>query len=438
MSASTPSVDADGIPVIVHPSMDIEEDLKDVLTSDLEFRGTFAWFNVYADAPNPGLHVDGLGVVGLPLGDYVAGGFKAVCGDPVAPNVWEVDAARVRCDNEAWATWIESLHNTVCWELALGPAGAATHVECSKLVLYGAGAKPMDALKSRGSPDRVASLLAVLPSRFSAGGVTATFQDRAIGINASQKSALSTTAVAVYADVELQTYDIVSGYCFALLYELVQPPDSGFPRICPPTEPAALTELRHVLLSWKQQEDDIYPDKIVWMLDDHYYDRNASGYQMVPAPALLRGNDAAILRALDCVAKEIGVCLGLTQLCHTVKGAIKGSGYDGRFTLGVDDDENLEMASDGEYEDGRRTRFFELVDLDGKTIRKNVKWDERDHAVLPWSCEDVFEPGDGQESGCEVLDCHYEDMEYSYDRTAIVIWPNTSSFHKKNERRGAL
>ncbi|KZV92501.1 hypothetical protein EXIGLDRAFT_749642 [Exidia glandulosa HHB12029] len=403
-------------------SEDIEADLVTALWSNLQFQGAPAWSNVYPNAPNPGLQVDGLGAVGLPLGDFMAGGIKSVCDVPVIPNVWELDAARIRC-TDAWTTWVEDVRQTVCDGLGVSLAGRTTRAALVKAILCGPGAKPMDALGSAGFPGTFGSMLVVLPSQFCAGGAAVSFADRTVSINVSDKSASASAVVAVYTDTELQTYDVESGHCFALLYALVQPPDSGFPRIRRPTEPVAVTQIRHILRSWMQQKD-ASPDKIVWMLHRHYDD---SGSGTAPSAALLRGEDALILRTLAPIAEELGLYIGLTQLCHTVKGRLKGSGCMGRWERDVDDATDPEMVSDGEYEDGRRTRLSELVDLDGNPVLKRIKWDKRNHDVLPLSCEDRFQPGDGQESGCEILEYDYEDIEYSYDRTAIVILRKTST-----------
>ncbi|KZV81047.1 hypothetical protein EXIGLDRAFT_845013 [Exidia glandulosa HHB12029] len=418
-------VDEDGIPLVAHPSEDIQSDLRDALTSDLEFRGTFAFSTMHADAPNPDLQVDGLGAVGLPLGDFMAGGFKSVCVDRAngQTNIWELEAAHVHCDNKLWDKWIQNVRKTVCTELGVGPARQVVRVILNKLVLCGPGARPFDVLKSKPSPGAFASMLVLLPSRFRGGTAKATFQERTVDISLNGKSASKTIVVAAYTDAELQSDKITSGYSFALLYEFIQPPDSGFPPILPATEPVALALIRHVLLSWKQQED-VWPEKLVWMLDGYY--EHIRGRK---AHKCLRGKDAVILRVLDRVAREIGIRLGLTQLSHTVEGDIKGSGYGGRWEESEDDYETAEMVKGGEFEDGRKTNLSKLFDLDGRIIRDSVDWDEEDHEVLPLGCDEEFEPGDKKECSRDAASFNYEYIEYTYERTAIVIWPTTSSFN---------
>ncbi|KZV92503.1 hypothetical protein EXIGLDRAFT_836408 [Exidia glandulosa HHB12029] len=414
-------VDEDGIPLVAHPSQDIQSDLKDALTSDLEFRGTFAFSAVHDNAPNPNLQVDGLGTVGVPLGDFMAGGFKSVCVDRAngKTNVWELEAAHVHCDNKLWDKWIQNLRETVCKELGVGPAGQMVPVVLKKLVLCGLGARPFDFLKSEPSPGTFASMLVLLPSRFRGGAAKAMFEGHTVDIDLKGKGASKTVVVAAYTDVELQSDKVTSGYCFALLYELFQPPESGFPPIRPPTEPVAVTQIRHVLLSWKQQ-DGVWPDKIVWMLDKHYediYDRKAR--------KCLQGNDAVILRTLRRIAREIGVHIGLTQLCHSVENRVAESS-DG------EEDDDPELDSDGDYEDVRTTSFSELLNLHGGVIRDDIEWDDDDEEVLPRSCDVVFKPGRDKETE-RIREFGSDDIEYRYRRTAIVIWPATSEFHMDGE-----
>ena len=76
--------------------------------SNTDFTGTFAFKRTYPDAPNPILHIEGLGTVGLPLSSRDAAAIKARSSqapfgmadrtvvDKSVRDTWEIDAVRVR------------------------------------------------------------------------------------------------------------------------------------------------------------------------------------------------------------------------------------------------------------------------------------------------------------------------------------------------------
>lgn len=98
--------------IILNPSKDIKQDLgrileKDSLTSPT---GTFYSSRLYADAPNPSLNVEGLGVIGFPLSEaaakhLISGCTQAPFGkdertivDTLVRDTWEIDASQVRVE----------------------------------------------------------------------------------------------------------------------------------------------------------------------------------------------------------------------------------------------------------------------------------------------------------------------------------------------------
>ena len=78
----------------------------------------FAGYGDIVDSPNPGLHIEGLGPIGLPISEYDAGrlvsisrrapygkGEKAVLALSVRKN-WRIDASQVEFRNPAWTVYI--------------------------------------------------------------------------------------------------------------------------------------------------------------------------------------------------------------------------------------------------------------------------------------------------------------------------------------------
>jgi hypothetical protein len=94
-----------------------EEDIREGLESCLEHIqpfGTFAVFNTYTDAPNPGIHLMEGGSIGLPLSDrdadaLIAASHQAPFGkgeqtivDTNIRKTWEISAADFELKNPAW------------------------------------------------------------------------------------------------------------------------------------------------------------------------------------------------------------------------------------------------------------------------------------------------------------------------------------------------
>jgi hypothetical protein len=101
--------------IILNPSKDIKQDLKRILEKDplTSPMGTFSSSRLYADAPNPSLNVEGLGVIGFPLSEatakyLISGCTQAPFGkgertivDKLVRDTWEIDASKVRVELRA-------------------------------------------------------------------------------------------------------------------------------------------------------------------------------------------------------------------------------------------------------------------------------------------------------------------------------------------------
>ncbi len=117
--------------------------MEQVLSGELEFTGTFAFHRTYSVAPNPALHIDGLGIVGLPLSLRDAAAIKAQSSqapfgmaDRTVVNksvrdTWEIDAKQVRVTHTPYVDAL-TVSNLCASRLAsgttkVGPSG------CNKL-----------------------------------------------------------------------------------------------------------------------------------------------------------------------------------------------------------------------------------------------------------------------------------------------------------------
>ena len=114
------------------------------------FTGTFATSGILNNAPNPGLFVHGLGIIGLPLTkgqacDLSKASHQAPFGqgsktlvDTSIRNTLELDATAIELRNRAWHTYMQTILKTVASEL--GVSNDSIRMELYKLLLYEEGA----------------------------------------------------------------------------------------------------------------------------------------------------------------------------------------------------------------------------------------------------------------------------------------------------------
>lgn len=116
----------------------LRADLKACSTDDQ--RGLFAYTGFCSAYESPGLEVDGIGVLGLPLTDTSA--LKSIASETTA-KTWEVGANQVSFINPKWDTSIQkNLVPLATVELGVDKAAISnTRAELVKLVLQEAGAE---------------------------------------------------------------------------------------------------------------------------------------------------------------------------------------------------------------------------------------------------------------------------------------------------------
>ncbi|KZV81048.1 hypothetical protein EXIGLDRAFT_658783 [Exidia glandulosa HHB12029] len=387
---------------------------------DLELKGAFAWSTTYNEAPNPALRVDGLGTMGMPLGDCLAASIIQFCAtEPQADaNVLTLDATRVHFDNPAWTAWIVDVQGTVFRALRTSDTGAGARAILRSVVLRRSGARLLSAVPNvNGGQGTFGTMVVTLPAHFVGGSSVLTHQRDTLRVDISKSSLLCTSVVAWYRGVGLESEPITSGYSFALLYDLVSPPEFA---LAAPTEPFAVTKLRRVLLSWKQREDGAKPEKILLVLKDDYR-RTYAVLTSEPwiSSARLTGHDALVFRVLDGLAKELGFCLGLCTLLHTVTGTCAAVRRRRSWHDALDEESYTEMIPGTEKV---KSAFIDFVDADGKEIMEELDWAE--HEIIPAQWKKDLKDSDDFDRERTSKDC----IEFTYVRTAIVVWPKSGTF----------
>ena len=128
--------------------------MEHALEGDFNFKGSYYYGGVVAEAPNPCLNIDGLGPVGLPLSPRDAasliecsaqapfGHGERTVVDTEVRDTWEIEPTRVKFDNPAWAQFVKtSVISTVWQALGVAPSSSPPRCELYKLLLYETGSQ---------------------------------------------------------------------------------------------------------------------------------------------------------------------------------------------------------------------------------------------------------------------------------------------------------
>ncbi|KAI0720050.1 hypothetical protein C8T65DRAFT_568354, partial [Cerioporus squamosus] len=337
--------------------------------------GAFSYMRTHPVAPNPGLHVNGLGTLGLPLSLREAAAIKA-CSEFAVSNstghedasasgrsCWEISASNVRFENNGWTTFIDDTLRQVCNAFVVHYKTSAPRCELSKLVLCETGSRFVH-YPSMISDGVFATVVIVLPSKFSGGAVRLAHGDREEIYDCSSESLTSTTVLAWLGDCTHEVQPLTGGFQLTLHYDLVHttevPPPSLF------DQDHTVSRLRDILSTWNSERgSNDTPRKVLYLLKSSTYPRDQ------PAHNSLSGTDARRVSLLANVGKLHGFRVGLATLVCTERGLgelPRGYYGDDHWTEGANDVIMVEV-------DDREIEITRLVSLDGRLICTSLEHD---------------------------------------------------------------
>jgi hypothetical protein len=156
--------------------------LKDCL-DDIQHQGTFSSSVSTGIYINPGLQIDGIGTIGLPLSARDAQAIASVCKkspfgrrdetvvDETVRKTWELNATDFICRNPAWCAYVDTLAQQAIRNLGVQvPANAQQY----KLLLYEEGAFFKAHRDTEKVPGMFGTLVVCLPSEHTGGDVLLT------------------------------------------------------------------------------------------------------------------------------------------------------------------------------------------------------------------------------------------------------------------------
>ena len=386
----------------------------------------------------PGLEVEGLGTVRLPLPKAQARALIRRCRqapygkgartlvDTDVRRVWEMDPAQFELTNPKWDGLIESILDEVRQRLGLERCKLSAHLY--KLLLYEKGSFFLPHRDGERLDAMVATLIVTLPSAHEGGELVVRHEGREHEIAfPGAASGLELSWAAFYADCTHEVRPLRGGYRPCLVYNVTLTRPRRRKGLGAPSYGAVTARVAELLGAWREagEEADETEKRVVTL--EHQYTRDGL------TPDRLKGADRARAEVLFEAAEQAGCIAHLALLTLWQLGDVdhdhRDYYYGGRRRYRsryVDDDDD---GPGGGHEMG------EIID----TSLTASHWSDRHGNARQLGEMRVHEEevvsGDALDDG-EPSEEEFEDytgnagltLERWYHRGAIVIWPRERHF----------
>ena len=255
----------------------------------------------------PGITIDGIGTVGLPLSEAQArilaarfeqapfGRGSETIVDKSVRNTFQLDPEHFMITNPRWESEISGLLSNVRRDL-----GVQSHLEVEaqlyKMLLYEEGsffAMHRDSEKVDGM---FGTLVVVLPTAFTGGELVVKHQGQMKQFAQSHSSGFGSQYAAFYADCKHELKPVTSGHRLCLVYNLVKTGSGACPRA--QRNRQILKRLKHAVGAWAESFDG---HKLVIMTEHMYTPAGISGGG---SSEKFKGNDAAVVHLLEQAVEE--------------------------------------------------------------------------------------------------------------------------------------
>ena len=304
----------------------------------------------------PGLNVDGVGEIGLPLSAAEAKRLIKVCRqapygkgtetvvDTKVRKVWELDPSYFSLKNTKWPLILELMLREVEAKLGLPNKTLAAHLY--KLLVYEKGGFFLPHRDGEKLDRMVATLVVNLPSKHSGGELVIRHEGRQATI--SMQGAAAGTEIdfaAFYADCQHEVKPLLAGYRLCLTYNLVLAKPRSKVLVSATSLQSVTDGLVTTLNEWSHGADSqASPTKVAVVLEHLYTEAGLRVDQ-------LKGVDLAQAEVLFDAAEKADCEAHLALVTLWQSGAAEG-GYDdcgygsGRRYSRWDDDDDEEETDD--------------------------------------------------------------------------------------------
>jgi hypothetical protein len=370
----------------------------------------------------PGLEVDGIGAIGLPLTpvqaeQLIASAERAPYGrgeetvtDISVRRTWQIGADRVLIRGKYWPGTLQAIVTRVAEGLGVvGPIDA----ELYKLLIYDEGSFFVPHRDTEKSPGMFATLVLALPSVAEGGELIVRHKDREARLPLRCEETSDLAFAAFYADCIHEVRPVTAGHRLVLIYNLVRRGTGQLPGV--PDYNGEVATVADRLERWAGVRDSDEPDKLIFPLE-HVYTPAELGF------AALKGADAGIGQVVVAAAVLAGCSVHLALVSIEESGSAEQTGgYDRSRRGGYHDDDDEEEEE------------FEVLEVDQRDAVAS-QWRRPDGgasllADLPvleteFSPPVVFEELEPDEEHFhEATGNEGASYERTYRRAALILWP---------------
>ncbi|CZT25737.1 uncharacterized protein RCC_11406 [Ramularia collo-cygni] len=402
------------------------------LLDSLDSEGSFCAQGSREDI-NPGLQVEGVGGIGMPISAYDAqrlirysrqapfGKGSETIVDITVRNTWEIDAAKIKCAHPKWPSIEQSILDSVTSQLGIVGGSEFVKLEPYKLLIYGEGAmfKPhRDTEKAEGM---FGTLVIALSSPHQGGDVAVSFNGKQKVMETSPDSAWSTSFLAWYGDVLHEVRPVTKGYRIVLTYNMMHTGPSAAPGISE-GDPRLVT-LQSVLKDWSRDVDvddedrasDPLPGYLIYMLEHQYTDESL-------CLTKLKGRDRTRVEGV--------LSIGQASDCECFLATIEKKERGGCDGFGPEDYAPGELHSIVDVEE-QSVHIRSIVNVaDGNLIVENVTLDDDEAEGLIMRKDEEDDPFEGEPCGEEFEGWTGNEGARTtlwYRKSALIIMPGRSN-----------
>jgi len=396
--------------------------LKDALLktlTNIEGSGSFEAAGI-KNYSHPGLQVQGIGEIGLPLSaaqtkELIAQAHKAPFGkgsqtitDTSVRSAWEVDAGKISFQNSEWATLLDNIMEEVKEGLGIGDASVKANLY--KLLLYETGDFFLTHKDSEKEKGMFGTLIVGLPSTHTGGELFIRFDSREKIVDFSEATRqYKIPYVAFFADCDHEIKPVTSGQRLALVYNLVQ---SGKGTKVQSPRLGEQAEALGAILAGLEPTETSFPKAVLL------------GHQYTPANFsrdALKLHDRPRAEALLTAAEKAGyfACLGLVthyqagELEYEYRGRSRRSSWYG-------DDDDLSNGTMGEvYESSTTVKHWLMEDTPGLGELDFEPADIWSKHELGAGEDPIEKDAEGYTGNAGMT------MSYWYHYGAVIFWPKS-------------
>ena len=223
-------------------------------------------FSVGGTLPSilPGLHVNGVGPIGLPLTEHQAqaliqvselapyGRGEETIVDPEVRRSWQLSADDFELGNPQWNEALRAAVDQIGKELGLSDCQIA--FEPYKLLVYEAGSFFASHRDTEKIPNMFATLVVNLPSAHEGGELIIRHAGQSQRYSFADRSLFAPRFVAFYADCYHEVQPITSGYRLCVVYNLAIANRKKQPVLSERMGP--IEEIDHAIQAWRREARD--------------------------------------------------------------------------------------------------------------------------------------------------------------------------------------